>query len=45
MTEGPTFDDRAFMAHQAVYEQILRGEVDDVEAALMDATFNASQDD
>lgn len=37
-----TFQDRLFLGGQAVYEQILRGEVTDVEAALMDVHLQAS---
>lgn len=37
------FDDQMFMASEAVYAAIERGEVADVEAALMDAQFRASQ--
>lgn len=40
-----TFDDRMFLASQAVYEQIVKGECPDVEAALMDAQFQASGED
>lgn len=39
------FDDRMFMASQAVYEQIEKGQVQDVEAALMDAQLQASEED
>lgn len=44
----PTFDDRMFLAGQAVYESIDRGEhasPADVEAALMDAHVTASDDE
>ena len=41
----PTFQDRHFMASEAVYEQIVQGQVPDVEAALMDAHLQASADD
>lgn len=41
----PTFEDRAFLAHQAVYERIVRGEHPDVEAELMKATLDASSDE
>lgn len=40
-----TFEDRMFRGGQAVYEQILRGEVTDVEAALMDVQLKASEED
>ncbi|MER0485102.1 hypothetical protein ABR737_43430 [Streptomyces sp. Edi2] len=39
------FEDRMFMASEAVYAAIERREVADVEAALMDAQFAASQAD
>jgi hypothetical protein len=41
----PTFEDRAFLGHQAVYERIVRGECTDVEAELTQATLDASSDD
>lgn len=41
----PNFQDRLFLASQAVYEQIVRGEHPDVEAALMQAQFDASSSD
>jgi hypothetical protein len=41
----PTFNDRMFLAGQAVYESIERGEVQDAEAALMDAQAAASSDE
>jgi hypothetical protein len=44
MTE-PTFEDRAFLGHQAVYERIVRGEHPDVEAELTQATLDASEED
>lgn len=37
------FPDRMFLASEAVYAQIQRGEHPDVEAALMDAQMQASQ--
>jgi hypothetical protein len=37
------FQDRMFMAGQAVYEGIVNGSVTDVEAALMDAHLQASE--
>ncbi|WP_406457082.1 hypothetical protein OH768_44110 [Streptomyces sp. NBC_01622] len=40
-----TFQDRMFLASQAVYEEITRGECPDVEAALLDAQMNASVED
>lgn len=39
------FQDRMFLASQAVYEQIQRGECQDVEAALMDAQYQASNNE
>lgn len=39
------FQDRMFMAGEAVYAAIERGEVQDVEAALMDAHAQASEED
>jgi hypothetical protein len=43
----PNFQDRMFLASEAVYAQIERGEVPggDVEAALMQAHADASQED
>lgn len=41
----PTFEDRHFMASQAVYEQIQAGQVTDVTAALMDAHLQTSPDE
>ncbi|GAA3852244.1 hypothetical protein GCM10023084_03060 [Streptomyces lacrimifluminis] len=41
----PTFNDRMFLASQAVYESIERGEHPDVEASLMDAHLTASDDE
>ena len=41
----PTFSDRMFLASEAVYAALERGEVDDVEAALMQAQVDASTDD
>lgn len=35
-------DDRMFLRGQAIYEQMVRGEVKDVEAELMDAHFEES---
>lgn len=39
------FNDRMFLGSQAVYEQILRGECPDVEAALMDVQLKASEEE
>ncbi|MFF1360664.1 hypothetical protein [Streptomyces sp. NPDC058297] len=39
------FNDRMFLEGQAVYEAICRGEVQDVEAALLDAQVRASEPD
>ncbi|MEU9396918.1 hypothetical protein AB0D86_43875 [Streptomyces sp. NPDC048324] len=39
------FDDRMYLGSQAVYEAICRGEVQDVEAALLDAQLKASEAD
>ena len=41
----PTFTDRMFLASEAVYASIERGEVQDVQAALMEAQATASDDD
>lgn len=38
------FQDRMFLASEAVYEQIQRGEHPDVDAALMDAQAQASEE-
>lgn len=38
------FNDRMFLASEGVYEQIVRGECPDVEAALMDAQLQASEE-
>jgi hypothetical protein len=42
----PTFEDRMFLASEAVYQQIVNGSVPggDVEAALMQAHADASSD-
>jgi hypothetical protein len=39
------YNDRMFMESEAVYAAIQRGEVQDVQAALMDAQLNASTDE
>lgn len=39
------FQDRMFMGSEAVYAAIERGEVQDVEAALMDVQAKASEED
>lgn len=39
------FQDRHFMASEAVYAQIVQGQVPDVQAALMDAHLQTSTDD
>lgn len=41
----PTFADRFFLASEAVYAGIERGEVQDVQAALMEAQAAASDDE
>ncbi|MGQ5576741.1 hypothetical protein [Streptomyces sp. ECR3.8] len=41
----PNFSDRMFLAGEAVYAQIEQGQVDDVQAALMQAQADASDDD
>ncbi|MEV3988247.1 hypothetical protein AB0J57_05010 [Streptomyces sp. NPDC049837] len=41
----PNYQDRQFMASEAVYAQIEQGQVQDVQAALMDAHLQASGDD
>lgn len=38
----PTFEDQMFLASEAVYAQIERGQCQDVEAALMQAQADAS---
>ncbi|MET7727530.1 hypothetical protein [Streptomyces mirabilis] len=45
MAEDLNFEDRMFMEGQAVYDAICRGEVQDVDAALMDAHLKASAAD
>lgn len=40
----PTFADRMFLASEAVYASIERGEVQDVQAALIEAQINASEE-
>lgn len=42
---GDNFQDRMFMASEAVYAAIDRGEVQDVQAALMDAQVQASTEE
>ncbi|MFF8100138.1 hypothetical protein ACF07S_10240 [Streptomyces sp. NPDC016640] len=42
---GETFQDRMFLAGEAVYAGIERGDVEDVQAALMDAQAQASDND
>ena len=44
MSEGADFQDRMFLASEAVYQRILDGQVTDVEAELMDAHLQASQE-
>jgi hypothetical protein len=39
------FQDRMFMASEAVYSAIERGEVQDVEAALMEAHLQAADEE
>jgi hypothetical protein len=39
-----TYEDRLFLAGQAVYEQIVNGTCGDVDAALWDARLSASDD-
>ncbi|MFI9767310.1 hypothetical protein ACIHJG_10655 [Streptomyces sp. NPDC052415] len=41
MSEGANFQDRMFLASEAVYQRILDGQVTDVEAELMDARLQA----
>lgn len=41
----PNFNDRMFLASEAVYASIERGEHPDVDAALMDAQLDASADE
>lgn len=40
-----SFKDRMFKASEEVYDRIVRGEVDDVEAELMDAHLKASTEE
>ena len=42
MSSEPSFDDRMFMAGQAVYETIVTGQCHDAVAALMDAHLTES---
>ncbi|MFC8517789.1 hypothetical protein [Streptomyces sp. NPDC057257] len=44
MSESTNFQDRMFLAGQAVYQRILDGQVTDVEAELMDAQLQASEE-
>ncbi|MEH0423140.1 hypothetical protein [Streptomyces sp. B21-083] len=39
-----TFTDRMFLASEAVYAAIERGEVQDVQASLIEAQINASEE-
>ncbi|MFF3511552.1 hypothetical protein [Streptomyces sp. NPDC002573] len=41
----PNFEDRVFLASEAVYARIERGEATDVEAELMQAHADASSDE
>ena len=41
----PTFQDRHFLASEAVYARIERGEVTDVEAELLQAHADASTEE
>lgn len=41
----PNFSDRMFLQSEQVYAAIERGEVDDVQAALMDAQAQASDEE
>lgn len=40
----PTFADRMFLASEAVYASIERGDVQDVQASLIEAQINASEE-
>lgn len=40
-----TFEDRMFLESEAIYAAIERGEVQDVQAALMEAQVRASQEE
>lgn len=40
----PSFADRMFLASEAVYAGIERGEVQDVQASLIEAQINASEE-
>lgn len=42
MSEKLSFNDRVFLGGQAVYERIVRGEVTDVEAELMQVHLTES---
>ncbi|MGW2853404.1 hypothetical protein ACWDAZ_15655 [Streptomyces sp. NPDC001215] len=44
MSDSPNFQDRMFMESEAVYQRILDGQVNDVEAELMDAQLRASEE-
>lgn len=44
MSDNTNFQDRMFLAGQAVYERILDGQVTDVEAELMAAHLQASEE-
>ena len=45
MSESGNFQDRMFLASEAVYQRILDGQVTDVEAELMDAHLQALEED
>ncbi len=44
MSEDLNFQDRMFLESQAVYQAIVDGQVNDVEAELMEAQLRASQE-
>ncbi|MGW1157637.1 hypothetical protein ACWD48_05210 [Streptomyces sp. NPDC002519] len=44
MSDSVTYQDRMFLAGEAIYQRIHDGQVHDVEAELLDAKLQASQE-
>ncbi|MFF8943091.1 hypothetical protein ACF1A5_12630 [Streptomyces sp. NPDC014864] len=44
MSDSTNYQDRMFLESEAVYQRILDGQVNDVEAELMEAQLRASEE-
>ncbi|MGW5610189.1 hypothetical protein ACWEWI_29700 [Streptomyces sp. NPDC003753] len=44
MSDSPNFQERMFLESEAVYQRILDGQVNDVEAELLEAHLRASEE-